>query len=64
VTTAEFARLLIDALPAVGQEIRELAGMHGIDLGPEPPDLKVDAAAVDKDIEALLRAKFAAKRDE
>lgn len=54
---AAFLKALIQFAPEIADVVRTFAGVHGIDLGPVPPDMKKDAAAVDREIDAALAAK-------
>lgn len=60
---ATILKALIQHAPAIASAVREFAGVHGIDLGPAPPDLKRDASGVDAEIDRRL-AEQEAKRAE
>ncbi len=58
-TPAQVLKALMQFAPDVIKTVREFAGVHGIDLGPAPPDIMKDAAAVDAEIDRRLREQAA-----
>ncbi len=54
---AAILKALIQSVPAIAKEVREFAHVQGIDLGPEPPDLKADVAVDRASVDAELAAR-------